>query len=1068
MSLMKDDSNSHDQTATIKHELQKKSKISYTRDFLLSLSELDICKKLPSGFDQSIISEFEDASYDRQRISGGLSLNSFRRNEYGSSPPSRAEANNYSRRIHGKREVHSSGRSDKDSDSQSDRDSVDSGWRYGDHSRRSLQGPEHDGLLGSGSFPRPSGYATGFSAPKVRANEQYQLNRSNEPYHPPRPYKAVAHPRGNINDSYNHETFGSSEDTSEDRVEEEKKRRALFESMRKEQHRAFQESQKSNPVKQRDEFGIMMQLDESKDDKKLLNTSSGFDESIILQASKNDREKPFPSHTTVSRPLVPPGFTSNVLEKSFGTKSSVNPHFLEVKDDVVDKSLQTKDEHLHNGISEDLVEKNSSEQMGCPEQYGKTSINASANNTSEKIIDLFSAVDMSNKTTGIDVESLESSLQALQASENRAVADCKTEKVLANTAIGETSQVHSSSILEKLFCSAIKLDGGATNFIEHENEMEDACSPQNTQSSKFAHWFVDNDGKQEDGVSPKRSNDLLTLIVGGEKGGYDISDVASEQSLPTVAFHGYESAESYITSSETSSNAQKTEPFYDKSKPEAVSSILTCEAVEQTLLSKMSENDSALQPSDQRWSHSDANNKHPTGKSDDHASQHLLSLLQKGTSPMIVGYGSDDGWNMGTGIHNKKEESSHNISNPGKTLTLETLFGSAFMKELQSVGAPVSAQRGSSGSGKVDVSESHGPIMDDGLLSNNEIRPSMINHDHGDQRQQNQPDLVRGQWLNLNGPRPELDSSHPQAKLGHKIGGYDGPAEMPFPEEDSLIISDSMNFQNLISIGNSIKPQPLFSHHTQDNNSAIFNSAFKDERPSMGGLEGLPFSASPFDRRETEMPHRKAPVHSSFPQLHPSQANNVKLFHQFESHPPNMNSQGELLLPEGMVHHDSPSNHQFVANMLRPPTSGLSGFDHSIHHPMLQQIQTSVNLPPQHLLQGLSRGAPPPMTNRSVPLHPHSVRGSAAPPQPNNQVSGLVQELNSIQGFHIGQRVPNMGGPRIPSPAPGIGGNQPDAIQRLIQMGHRSNPPKQIHPLSASGHGQGIYGHELNMGYGYR
>lgn len=66
---------------------------------------------------------------------------------------------------------------------------VDSGWRYGDHSRRSLQGPEHDGLLGSGSFPRPSGYATGFSAPKVRANEQYQLNRSNEPYHPPRPYK---------------------------------------------------------------------------------------------------------------------------------------------------------------------------------------------------------------------------------------------------------------------------------------------------------------------------------------------------------------------------------------------------------------------------------------------------------------------------------------------------------------------------------------------------------------------------------------------------------------------------------------------------------------------------------------------------------------------------------------------------------------------------------------------------------------------------------------------------------------------------------------------------------------
>lgn len=100
--------------------------------------------------------------------------------------------------------------------------------------------------------------------------------------------------------------------------------------MRKEQHRAFQEGHKSNPVKQRDGFDILMQLDEAKDDKKLLNTSSGFDEPISLQSSKNDRETFFPSQTTVSRPLVPPGFTSTVLEKNFGTRSSVNPRLLEV------------------------------------------------------------------------------------------------------------------------------------------------------------------------------------------------------------------------------------------------------------------------------------------------------------------------------------------------------------------------------------------------------------------------------------------------------------------------------------------------------------------------------------------------------------------------------------------------------------------------------------------------------------------------------------------------------------------------------------------------------------------
>ncbi|KAG6582631.1 hypothetical protein SDJN02_20900 [Cucurbita argyrosperma subsp. argyrosperma] len=1062
MSLKKDDSNAHDQTATVQHDLRKKPKFSYTRDFLLSLSDLNVCKKLPSGFDQSIIAEFQEASYDKQRVSGGLSFSSFRCNEHGSSPPSRAETANYSRRIHGKRDVHTSGRSDKDSDSQSDRDSVDSGWRYGDHSRRSSQGPEHDGLLGSGSFPRPSGYATAFLGPKVRANDQYQLNRSNEPYHPPRPYKAVAHQRGNTNDSYNHETFGSSEYTSDNRVEEEKKRRASFESMRKEQHRAFHESHKSNPVKKRDEFDILMQQDESKDDEKLLNTNSGFDESISLQTSKNDREKSFPTQATVSRPLVPPGFTSTVLEKNSGMKSSVNSHLLEGKDDV-DKYLQTKEEQLLNGISENLEEKGSSEQVGRPEQSGKMNINALTNNNSERIIDPFSVVDMSNKTTRKDVQSREKSLDVFEASENSAVVDCKTDKVPANPAFGEPSQVHSSSILEKLFGSAIKLDGGATNFIEqHDNVVDDACSPQNAQSSKFAHWFLDNDRKQEDDLSPKRSIDLLSMIVGGEKGGYDVSDAKhSEQSLPTVAFHGYESAESYITSSATTSNVAKTEPFFNKSKPEGVSAILTCEAVEQSLLSKISENDSALQLSDQRWSHSDAFVKHPTVKSDDHASQHLLSLLQKGSSSLIAEYG-DDGVNIATAFHNKKEESTHNISNPGKTLTLETLFGSAFMQELQSVGAPVSAQGGSSGSVISDASDSHGPITDDGLLSNNEFRSSMINHDHSDERQQNQPDMVRGHRLNLNGPRPESDSSHPHAKLGHKIGR---PAEMPFPEEDSLIISDSMNFQNLISIGNSAKPHPLFSHNTQDNNAAMFNPAFKDERPSMGGLEGLPFSANPYDRREAELPHLKAPVHSSFSQLLPPQTNNGKLFHQFESHPPNVNPRGDLMLPEGMIHHDSPSNHQFLANMLRPPTGGLSGLDHSIHHPMMQQIQTSANLLPQHLLQGLARGVAPPLINRSVPLHPHSVRDSAAPPQPNHQVAGLLQELNSIQGFHIGQHVPNIGGPRIPSPAPG---NQPDAIQRLIQMGQRANS-KQIHPFSASGgHGQGMYGHELNMGYGYR
>lgn len=59
--------------------------------------------------------------------------------------------------------------------------------------------------------------------------------------------------------------------------------------------------------------------------------------------------------------------------------------------------------------------------------------------------------------------------------------------------------------------------------------------------------------------------------------------------------------------------------------------------------------------------------------------------------------------------------------------------------------------------------------------------------------------------------------------------------------------------------------------------------------------------------------------------------------------------------------------------------------------------------------------------------------------------------------FFVGFSAPEVGG----------GSNHPEAIQRLIELELRSKS-KQIQPFPAGGHGQGIYGHELDMGFGYR
>ncbi|KAG4388883.1 hypothetical protein GLYMA_09G255400v4 [Glycine max] len=957
--------------------LQEKLKISYTRDFLLSLSGLDICRELPSGFDRSLLSEFEDASQDRQRSTGGLSVHSFsRRIEYSSSPPTRGDS--FSRGIHGKWETRSSGRSDKDSDSQSELDS-DSGKRFGNQLRRSWQGPEHDGLLGSGSFPRPSGYTPGLAALKFRANDNYQLNRSNEPYHPPRPYKAP-HSRRETNDSLNDETFGSLECTSEDRAEEERKRRASFELMRKEQHKAFQEKHKLNPDKNNDDFDITSLADN--DEKRVVNRSNEYVEpNVTLSVLSNDEKSSSLSQTpSAARPLVPPGFASAKLERNLATKTSLNTHSTEVG-------------------------------QPAPGDTG----------------------------------------------------------VKGKEAVGAFSPDNSNSILYKLFGNASTLDRDkSTSIVEPDQKADETWSPHAFQSSKFAHWFVEEEKKPVDDLT-HRPNDLLSLIVGGEKGGLQTSNVETPQPIAAnFAFLNSEPTGEHMTSNVAHTTIDNSELLYKSDKPEVLAAVLTCEDLEQSILSQVGENGSS-RPQPIQDKDFDAKSEQLTPV-DNHASHHLLSLLQKGTSHNDMELSSildssdkvpnTEGVTTGNVLDNPGE-ANVDVSNSSKTLTLETLFGSAFMKELQSVGAPLSVQRGSVGSAGPDVSES---LLFPFPTSDNVHPPTgeLTLNRHGSgvlpSEQTNHPKSNRfeEQWLGYGDSQGDGNSSLLQSEIS-KASGFKGPRDIHLPEEDSLITA-SDPLQNFLSAGNLVKTD-LSQDTTVDitRKLAALNPAFRDDRLVTRNQEGLAFPRGPYDMREPGIPYQNLNVQRS-PQIHPQLNHGGPMFNQLDSHPPHISSYMKLPTPEGMVHHDSPPNHQFPGNMLRPPfrqpNSGLAGpgFDPPVHHSMLQQqMHMQGNLPPPHLLRGFPRGAP-------MPSHA------------SNPMTGFMQEPNPMQGQGFpfsGHQHPTFGGPGMQLQAPDVGGgrNHPEALQRLFEMELRSKNPKPIH---ASGHSQGMYGQELDLGFGYR
>ncbi|KAK9749447.1 hypothetical protein RND81_02G126300 [Saponaria officinalis] len=989
-------------------ESSKKSIRSYSRDFLLSFSEFEVCKKLPADFDESLLSEFHGTSYygslDRPRALGSSPSQGFRRTDYGS-PPTRGESGSYSRGLQ-RWDSRSSGKSEGDSD-------TDSGRRIGNQARRTWQNAEHDGLLGSGSFPRPPGFAAGGAVPRFRPNENVQLSKSNEPYQPPRPYKAGPYSRRETRDSFNDETFGSSDSTSEDRAEEEKKRRAEFELMRKEQHKAFEENLKLNPGKPKDSFSEMARLQENPSD---IPISSNSDK--VVKETPHDASKfSVSAQALPTRPLVPPGFVSGLTDKSSAMKSHVHADAQQVENLEVEQGHQN---------------------VKCiPQERGSSDWFGEMSNSSN----LKAKKDLSSILLGTDqarASALPGVTEALENGESLGFdSEINGHKMLCDP-------VRSTSILDKLLDNQSTMSCESTsNIVEGDDpKTVDIWSPDKLQS-KFTRWFREEDKKTSGNASLEKPNSMLSLIFGGEKvENDDLNGVPTASVLPPEIILGRTASKSASSTGEVPQRFGSTST--NVSVPKA--SVLTCEDLEQSMLSEISGDiPRSRSLAKEQGTFEVEKDGLPGDPVDNSASQHLLSLLQGGMSlnntTSMFGLterlpGEDQKLGK-SGLPESSTTSTREANQSDKSLTLEALFGTAFMTELHS------AQRTSVGSTNRDVPDGEPfPLKmgenGDGigghersiLASNNGITKSTKTSD----------------WLDFHDTGMKVDHSRLPSEADAKFGGFDRGIEARIPQEVSLInLADPTSAENSVWIPNS-------SSYGADLRSSLSNTSINvmeglaahsgartDERSMIGFPDPLSLH-SPYDMGKLEMPYQNLQPQSqaSFAQLHQPQINqNRTPFHPLSSHPAHIDPHMKFIPPESGI--------QFPTNMGHPSfpnSSSLPTFNHHIP-PVLQQMNMAGNHPPPQLVRAFPGAAP-------------------MPPHPSHTPAGFIQEHNPMHGFPFGQRQPNFGGHGMTPPGPelGVSNSPPEAFQRLLEMEMRANP-KQVHPFATGGPTEAMYGHAL-------
>ncbi|KAJ7000204.1 hypothetical protein NC653_010854 [Populus alba x Populus x berolinensis] len=249
-------------------EFHKETRYAYKKGFLLSLAEIDECKRLPSGFDSSILCELNAAATSRSTY---LLYESDRRDGIQSPDSWMNPANDHSQQYPA----------------------------YG----HPQQNPAN-GLLGNRYLLRAPVCVAGSSAQNVRSCNL--LNKSIAPYRPPHLYKMNLLSGRENKDEKDGETFGFTECPRHETAEGETRGRESPEWTGKEHKNGDQENRKiiSDKHKENLDPDVATLLDDFGTEKRLFNKSTQSEE-CALSSTPSDASPCSSTPRTIISKLLP-------------------------------------------------------------------------------------------------------------------------------------------------------------------------------------------------------------------------------------------------------------------------------------------------------------------------------------------------------------------------------------------------------------------------------------------------------------------------------------------------------------------------------------------------------------------------------------------------------------------------------------------------------------------------------------------------------------------------------------------------------------------------------------------